>query len=88
MADSTSQVVNIGHNVDFICITSGIVSWEFEGAQELPSNVITGYISGRRLHWLLIIKAQVDNAGTYSCTGEKDMLIFISEGKLVVQLFL
>ena len=75
-----------GKKARFRCFTNEDlkVTWTFNKT-ELPNNTLTGKILGKiYVNWLLINNVQIKNAGTYSCSVEKNYLESISDAQLIV----
>ena len=70
------QFATIGKNVQFSCDSEGSASWYLNGGK-LPQNVIKHDIHMNNL--LEIRTAQLDNAGTYTCHGQLNDLMYSSE---------
>ena len=70
----------------FACVSDSAVVWKFSSG-EFPDNVKFHAIKTwtETMNWVEVINVQYDNAGTYKCQGEdKDHIVFIAEGNLVV----
>ena len=79
----TFHSLDIGDNAQFDCTSQIQVKWLFERGP-LPQNVVKGISVDGEKFWLYIYSAQLSNAGTYTCHGEDDLVVFVATGKVTV----